>query len=238
MKLAIMQPYFFPYLGYWQLIQAVDIFILFDDVQYIRHGWINRNRILKPAEGWQYIIVPLKSHSRDTVIRQIEVQDDDEWREKILRQMEHYKKIALFYEDTRKIVEQCLSIHTKSITHLNAHALKIICEHLNIKFDYLISSEQHFDYTDVTDAGEWALRISEQLGATEYVNPAGGMELFDYTKFQASNINLSFLKPDLIPYNQKRKNFIDGLSIIDVMMFNSRADIQSMITQYNLCDIS
>src|ERR1700761_8598999 len=99
MKLAIMQPYFFPYLGYFQLIHHADRFILFDDVQYIRHGWINRNRILKPAEGHQFIIAPLADHGRDALIKEVYVKDGYDWKEKILRQVEHYKKRAPYYND-------------------------------------------------------------------------------------------------------------------------------------------
>ncbi|MGC7846714.1 WbqC family protein [Desulforudis sp. 1088] len=90
MRAAVMQPYFSPYIGYWQLIHAVDTFVLFDDVQYIRHGWINRNRILKPGGGWQYIIA-LKKHSKNDLIRNIQAHPTLEWKARILRQLEHYK---------------------------------------------------------------------------------------------------------------------------------------------------
>jgi hypothetical protein len=92
MKIAIMQPYFFPYIGYWQLIHAVDRFVLFDDAQYIRHGWVNRNRILKPGGGWQYILVPLKKHALTESIKNVQVNPDGKWHELIVRQLAHYKK--------------------------------------------------------------------------------------------------------------------------------------------------
>ena len=101
MKVAIMQPYFFPYIGYFQLIHAVDTFILFDDVQYIRHGWINRNRILKPVFGHQYIIAPLAKHQQKSLIKEISVIEGVAWKVKILLQIEHYKKKAPFLNSER-----------------------------------------------------------------------------------------------------------------------------------------
>jgi hypothetical protein len=92
MRIAIMQPYFFPYLGYYSLIKESDKFILFDTVQYIRHGWITRNRVLKPIEGWQYIFVPLEKHGITTIINQVRIKNSENWKDKIIRQLEHYKK--------------------------------------------------------------------------------------------------------------------------------------------------
>src|ERR1700761_7183717 len=97
MKVGIMQPYFFPYIGYFQLINSVERFIIFDDVQYIRHGWVNRNRILKPAEGHQYILLALDDHNQHTLIKNVCAKNTPEWKEKILRQLEHYKKRSPFY---------------------------------------------------------------------------------------------------------------------------------------------
>ena len=97
MKLGIMQPYFFPYIGYFSLIKHTDDFILLDTVQFIRHGWIERNRILKPSDGWQYIMVPLKKHSRETLIKNIEINNEQQWKEKILAQLQHYKKQAPYF---------------------------------------------------------------------------------------------------------------------------------------------
>ena len=101
MIVAIMQPYFFPYIGYFQLINSVDRFILFDDVQYIRHGWVNRNRILKPEEGWQYIIAPLQKHRQTELIRDIKLKEGDDWKKKILRQLEQSVKAPVREEDSR-----------------------------------------------------------------------------------------------------------------------------------------
>ncbi len=232
MRVAIMQPYFFPYLGYFQLIKSVDRFILFDDVQYIRHGWINRNRILKPGEGWQYIIAPLQKHKRQELIKDIQIRTSNEWREKILRQLDHYRKKAPFYNEIIKLTEGCLTSTETSITGFNAECLNLMCRSLRLPFQVKISSEMNFDYSNVNDAGEWALRICEQLEATEYINPPGGKELFDNNKFNASNIKLSFLSPVLEQYNQRRNTFEAGLSIIDVLMFNGIDKTRQMICAF------
>lgn len=234
MKLGIMQPYFFPYIGYFQIINYVDKWIIFDDVQYINHGWINRNRILHPKEGWQYIIVPLKKHSRDEVIRNIEIDNSKIWDEKLLGQLTHYKKKAPYYNETINVVKKGLSIDTDSITELNANILSEICKYLKIEFNYQISSKCDFDYSNVNDAGEWALRICEQLGADEYINPSGGIDLFDKNKFNNSNINLKFMKLKDYKYKQRRDKFEAGLSIIDVMMFNSVEEVREMLMLYNI----
>jgi hypothetical protein len=236
MKIGIMQPYFFPYIGYWQLINACDEFILFDDVQYIRHGWINRNRILKPKEGWQYITVPLQNHSRNEIIKNIKASENFPWKEKILRQIEWYKKIAPFYTDTINLIENTLAkVSGINIVHINKIIIEYLCKYLDIKTNISISSEQNFDYSNINDPGEWALRISEQKKADMYINPASGKELFSKENFNRSNIKIVFLKPHEIEYNQKNSLFVSSLSIIDVLMFNGR---NKTIEMLNLYDIS
>jgi hypothetical protein len=235
MKIAIMQPYFMPYIGYFQLIKHTDLFILFDDVQYIRHGWLNRNRILKPEKDWQYIIAPLQKHNQTDLIKDIKVQKQKEWKFKIFRQIEHYKKKSPFYLQTVSILEQCFSNEEDSITKLNANILQKICDYIEIPFNFKISSEENYNYSNVSDAGEWALRICEQIGATTYLNPLGGKELFDTKKFNDSNIGLCFLNPGDISYSQRRNGVIEtSLSIIDVLMFNSPEQIKQLL---NKCEI-
>ena len=234
MKTAIMQPYFYPYIGYFQLIKATDRFILFDDVQYIRHGWINRNRLLKPCEGFQYIIMPLSAHSRDTLIKDIQPADAGKNKDKILRQIEHYKKTAPCYKTVRSLIGDCFSTDQTSIAEMNGYYLKVVCDYIGINFKVELSSKMNFDYSQVYDTGEWALRMCEQLNVTEYINPVGGMELFDKAIFEKSNIRLRFLQPGLNAYSQRREHFEPGLSIIDVMMFNEPAAVKHLLNDYQL----
>ena len=228
MKLGIMQPYFFPYVGYFSLIKNTDKWIVFDEVQFIRHGWIERNRILKPVEGWQYISVPLKKHHRDTKIKDIEIRRDEDWKNKLFRQIEHYKK-APHYARTVELISESLSIETNSIVELNLRILKTICRYLSITFESEVFSEMNLKIEPVKHAGEWALNIGKSLKAAEYINPIGGKEIFDSRQFADAGINLVFSKNNQPPYNQQRNQFEVGLSIIDVMMFNDVEQINAMI---------
>ena len=124
MRLAIMQPYFFPYLGYYSLIKKSDKFILFDTVQFIRRGWIERNRILKPVEGWQYVGVPLVKKPLLTPIHEMEIKVQEDWKGKLILQLEHYKKRAPFYQETLRVIKESLNINTSSIVKLNENILK------------------------------------------------------------------------------------------------------------------
>lgn len=231
MKLGIMQPYFFPYIGYFQLINAVDTFVLLDDVQYKRHGWINRNRILKPNGGWQYICAPLNKSSITKLIKDVQIDINKKWKELIIRQLDHYKRSRFFHEIIKMVKDILFSNNEQSISKINFFIIKRLCIYLDIKTEIILSSEHNFDYANVCDSGEWALRIAEQMNASEYINPIAGAELFDRTKFLSSNINLSFLKSDHIFYPQ-RSSFEPFLSIIDVLMFNGVEVTQNLLNRY------
>ncbi|WP_198120664.1 WbqC family protein [Massilia rhizosphaerae] len=229
MKYAIMQPYFFPYVGYYSLIKATDRFILFDDVQFIRHGWIERNRILKPEEGWQYVAVPLEKFEFGAKIKDVKIRNAEDWKGKLLRQLQHYKKRSPFYADTVAVIERSLQVDTDSITHLNANVLRETCKYIGVNLQLDIFSEMQLAIDPVTHPGEWALHITKALGGTEYVNPTGGVEIFKPEQFQDAQIKLKFLGNNLEPYSQRRGTFETGLSIIDVMMFNSPERIRELL---------
>lgn len=229
MKLAIMQPYFFPYVGYYSLIKNADKFIIFDTVQFIRHGWIERNRILKPNEGWQYIQVPLLKHNRDVLIKELEIKNTEPWREKIKAQLQHYKKRAPYYSDCMDVIDACLSIQTNSIVDLNYNILLQTSKYFGINFDCEIYSSMDLKIEDVKAPDEWALNISKAMGANEYINPPGGLEFFNKEKYSQNTIKLTFLGNNCPKYKQRRECFEAGLSIIDLMMFNDVLSINNMI---------
>lgn len=219
MKLGIMQPYFFPYLGYFDLIHSTDRWIVFDTPQYIRHGWVNRNRILHPTSGWQYVTVPVKKHSRNTPICDIRMSEDDAWKSRILGQLEHYRKRAPFFEPTIDLVQDCLKVEETLISRLNGEALEKVCNALGVPFEYDYFSTMDLDIGEVNGPGEWALRISEALGATEYINPEGGAGLFDPDEFEKAGVRLKIRSFPNLEYNCPGYQFEPGLSIIDVMMW-------------------
>jgi len=235
MKLAIMQPYFLPYLGYFSLIKHTDEFILFDTVQFIRHGWIERNRILKPSNGWQYIMVPLKKHSRETLIKDIEINNDQQWKEKILAQLQHYKKQAPYFSNVIDILNEIFSKEYATIVDLNLASLKTVCNYLGINTPIQVFSLMNIDIEPANAPDEWALNICKALGnVDEYWNPPGGQSFFDKKKYESAGINLKFHSAILTDYDQKRNVFEPGLSILDVMMFNSIEEINKMLDNYEL----
>lgn len=235
MKLGIMQPYFLPYLGYFGLIKHTDRFILFDPVQFIKHGWIERNRILKPGSGWQYIAVPLTKYNKETKIKDIRIKNTSDWRNTIFRQLEHYKTRAPFYRETIEVLRTALDIETESIVKLNEHVLKTVCSYIGVELNVDIFSEIHCSIDEVKAPDEWALNICKALGnVNEYWNPEGGLEFFDRKKYYQAGINIKFLKMNLSRYPQRRPVFEAGLSIVDVMMFNESEKINDMLDDYVL----
>ena len=234
MKLAIMQPYFFPYLGYFSLINYVDKWIVFDPTQYIRKGWINRNRVLKNGKGVKYIRVKVKKHHLTTSIKDIYVDDSNDWRESIYCNLDYYKNRAPYYSIVVDFLKDCFNTNDLRINYFNTRLLKKSCEYLNIPFNYEIYSEMQLEHKVPSHAGEWALHISKALGASVYVNPPNGREIFQKSQFDANGIKLSFLEQTFTEYNQKIIPFEPGLSIIDVMMFNTPKQISEMLKKFTL----
>lgn len=221
MKLGIMQPYFFPYIGYFDLICRTDRWVVFDTAQYIRHGWVNRNRILHPDEGWLYITVPTESHARETPIGEIRIREDGKWRDRIIGQLQHYKKRAPYFSEVGDLVASCLDDSGASLSGLNVHSLSRVCDYLDVPFRYSLFSQMDLELGRVEGPGDWALRISEAMGAGEYINPPGGAALFDRAKFAAAGITLTIQEPVDFVYACDGYNYEPNLSIIDVLMWNS-----------------
>lgn len=235
MIIGIMQPYFFPYLGYFSLLKQVDRFILFDTVQFIRHGWIERNRILKPCEGVQYICVPLVKASHVTKIQDISIRNNEDWRSHIFCQLYHYKKIAPFYKETMEVLEEGFAFKTDSITFLNHKTLICVCDYLGIKKNIEIFSQMSLEIEPANEPDEWALNICKELGnVEEYWNPIGGLSFFNPEKYKNAGLEIHFHSVKIKKYPQRRSVFEEKLSIIDVMMFNSPEKIDKMLDDYEL----
>ena len=226
-----MQPYFFPYLGYFDLIHSVDQWVVFDTAQYIRHGWINRNRILHPTRGWQYIIVPLRKHHRQVRINDIQIVEGSGWRERIERQLQHYQGRAQHFDTVMTLVQSCLSVPDQSLSRLNVEILRKVCGFLDIPLAVSNLSEMDLALGPVEGPGDWALRIAEALGAREYVNPPGGKGLFDPAKFAARGIRFRIQEPVEFSYECAGYRFEPALSIVDVLMWNSREQIRAFLAE-------
>jgi hypothetical protein len=234
-NVAIMQPYFAPYLGYISLIKHSDEFILFDTVQFIRHGWIERNRVLKQNEGWLYIQVPLEKFSRETLIKDVKINNEADWKKKILSQLVIYKKTAPNYYKVVNLLNEVFEKEYTSIVQLNKVLLEHICAYLGFPKTLPIFSEMNLEIDEAKMPDEWALNICKKLGNDiTYINPTGGLNFFDRQKYMNSNIQIYFQKINLQPYTQNRNSFEAGLSIIDVMMFNKVEDVNLMLDRFEL----
>jgi hypothetical protein len=239
MKLAVMQPYFFPYIGYFDLLSNVDLFIIYDTVQYIKQGWINRNRILRPNKvGWQYVTVPLNRSSfhssYKTSIMDVQITSNGPWKEHIIAQLEHYKKKAPYAADTIEFVEAALQIDEDSISRLNVHLLKQCAQLLKLDFHYAFCSDLDVKskLDTIDDPEDRVLALCQWLGAKEYVNLPGGMDLYEHKSFVDRNIKLTFRRLPAFIYSTEPYSFEPNLSIIDVLMWNNPEDIKNYLDTY------
>ena len=231
MKVGIMQPYIFPYIGYFQLINAVDKFVIYDDVNFINKGWINRNRTLNNGKESLFSI-PLKEASQNKLINEIEVNWDSVWKSKFLKTLEQCYKKAPFYQESLSIIERTLQVDKKPISKVIEQNLRLICEYLNIKTE-LVSSSAMYQNTHLKSQ-ERVLDICLQENATQYINPIGGLELYDTDFFNVKDIKLNFIKSKPIEYSQFKNEFVPWLSMIDVLMFNSKEKIIEFLDNYEL----
>ncbi len=226
-----MQPYIFPYIGYFQLINAVDKFVIYDDVNFINKGWINRNRILNNGKDSLFSI-PLKEASQNKLINEIEVNWDSAWKSKFLKTIEQSYKKAPFYQEVLTIIEQTLQIDNEPISKVIENNLRLICHYLNIHTE-IVSSSSIYQNTHLK-AQERILDICLQEKATQYINPIGGLELYDKDFFEAKNIKMNFIQSNPIEYKQYKNEFVPWLSMIDVLMFNSKEQIKEFLDNYEL----
>jgi hypothetical protein len=221
MNLGIMQPYFFPYLGYFDLINRTDRWVVFDVVQFSRKSWMVRNRILHPGKGWQYIGVAVKKAERDALISDIVILDAETSLTRILGQLEHYKRSAPNYKAVVDLVRAgFMASAGNRLVDINVATLTSVCEYLGITFDWSICSEMDLDFDSISHPGQWALRVSEQLGATEYTNPPGGRDIFKVEEWYEAEITLQFTEIPNFQYETKPHEFVPNLSIIDLLMWN------------------
>ena len=231
MRVGIMQPYFLPYIGYWQLLNAVDQYVLYDDVNYINRGWINRNRILlngAPA----YLTVPLHGASQNKKINEIEISSDEKSRAKNLRTVELAYKKAPFFEQVFPLYQEIIQNPEPNLAVYLEFSIRKVCRHLGIQTKLLSSSSLPKDNT--LKGQDKILSICKLLAADDYYNAIGGQTLYDASVFAAQGIHLHFLQTDPIEYKQFDPAFSPNLSILDVMMFNSQDEIQTMLRSFTL----
>lgn len=231
-KLAVTQPYFFPYLGFFQLINITDFTVILDIVQFKKRSWMCRNRILHPdnRKNFNYINIPIKKCSSRTLIKDIEIANHIKWKERILGQITVYKK-APFYKQIRDLLIDCFKIEETNYLKLTVKYIKIICDYLDIKWNYNFLSTLGIELPSINSPGEWSFYISKLLKAEEYINLPRGVYIYDDNLFSSNGIKLIFLNPLLKEYPQGRYKFISHLSIIDVLMWNHKDKVKEMINK-------
>jgi hypothetical protein len=231
MKVAIMQPYFLPYIGYWQLISAVDQFVVLDDVHFINRGWINRNRIVvNHSPAW--LTLPLKKASQNKLIHEIEIQDDDGWRNRMGKTLDCSYSKAPSFSAISDFAGELLQKAQGNLSSYLSGMISRICEKLQIQTQ-IIPTSRDFPKGDLRGQ-ERILDICKKLGATVYINPPGGRALYEPDKFEAEGIQLRFLEAPT--KNKLCSGLGDGeqLSIIDTLMHNSQHDICRAVADFKI----
>lgn len=226
-----MQPYFMPYIGYFQLINAVDKFIIYDDVNFIKKGWINRNTILVNGNGFLFNI-PLKKVSQNKLINQIDIDEDSGWKTDLLKTIAISYNKAPFFLEIFPVIEDIIRYEEKNLAKFIKYSLRQICNFLSIETTIMIASD--IKKNNDLKGQDKIIEICKIIEADNYINAIGGMALYNKDFFLRQNISLNFIKTTPIIYSQFNNEFTPWLSIIDVMMFNAPERIKDHLCQYEL----
>jgi hypothetical protein len=250
MKLAVMQPYFFPYIGYFQCIKAVDKYIVYDRLNYIYQGWVDRNRLVDKSGQIFYIRPQLKDASVSKLISEIQLQPRQFWRQKMIKTLKFSYAGAPYFDETLALISDILSYETESLSDFNFNAIKSICRFLDIeteltnemqKYEALERELRNKDEALLEEAEEKpevkvirALKLCEMENANVFINAAGGAALYSKPVFKEQGIDLNFIRTNPIQYPQFTQEFFPGLSIIDVLMHNGKEGTKKLLTEYEL----
>ncbi|TCV94953.1 WbqC-like protein [Luteibacter rhizovicinus] len=230
MKVAIMQPYFFPYIGYFQLMHAVEKFVIYDDAQYMKGGWINRNRILHTGAPLWWS-APVTHDSLKLPINRRTYSPGKEHRDRLIRQLDAAYRTAPHFHSVRDLVVECLSFNSINVATFNTNLLTTLARALDLPCQLLLSSDIS---ASATTGEERVLDICESLGATIYINTPGGRKLYSHEHFLSRHIRLCFLCPEVPAYTQLGHPPIPGLSIVDCLMFNGLKKTRTLTSQYTV----
>lgn len=232
MRVGIMQPYFFPYIGYWQLIKAVDKYVIYDDVNYKKRGWINKNNILVNGEARPISLRTFKV-SQNKRINEIEIDHDLIYKKKLLKTIKEAYGKAPYFQDVFSLVEKIINDSESNLATNLTNSIKEICAYLNIQTEIILSSE--LEKNEHLKGQDKILEICGLFSADEYLNAAGGLLLYSPLDFQVQGIELKIIKTNHLSYQQRDvREFVPNLSIIDVMMFNSPEEIDAMLNDFTV----
>ena len=228
MTIGIMQPYFMPYVGYWQLMAAVDTYVVYDDVNYIKGGWVSRNNILLNGKKHMFTIT-LNGASPNKLFNEITIKDDFK---KFSRLIEFAYRKAPYYAEVSALLDKIYNYEDKSLGAFMMNCFQVVLDYLEIDTKLILSSTIAKDNS--LRGKDKVKHICHLLGADTYYNAIGGQELYDKNDFKADGIDLHFVKTELSPYPQLNNEFVPGLSMIDVLMFNNPIGVKQLLTNYKL----
>lgn len=229
--IAIMQPYFLPYIGYFQLMAAVDKFVVLDDVNFINRGWINRNRLLLNGVAHTFT-VPLRGASQNKLICEIELDDDQGWREKLLRTIRQAYGKAPCYAQAYPLMESLINYSSVRLDEFLLNSLREIVRYLSLEVE-IVSSSRIYKNTHLKGQ-ERILDICRQERASVYINPIGGVDLYGRASFLEQGTQLYFLRSRPISYPQEKGEHVLWLSILDVLMFNEPSAVRRLLAERDL----
>lgn len=231
MKLAIMQPYFLPYIGYFQLMAAVDKFVVLDDVNYINRGWVNRNRLLLNGVAHTFT-VPLRGASQNRLICEIELDDAQGWRVKLLRTIRQAYGKAPCYAQAYPLMENLINYPSVRLDEFLLNSLREVACYLSLEVE-IVASSRIYRNTHLKGQ-ERILDICRQEQARIYINPIGGVDLYDRASFSKQDLSLYFLRSRQVGYTQGKGEHVPWLSIMDVLMFNETSVVRRLFTEIDL----
>jgi hypothetical protein len=232
MKIAVMQPYIFPYIGYYQLINAADVFVVYDNIKFTKKGWINRNRILVDGRD-KFITIPIKKDSDYLNVSNRYLADTwpTEKKSMLNRIRAAYKK-APHFDTVYPVIEKCLLFEDRNLFSFLLNSIKTITSHLKISTPIIISSDLNIDHQLRSE--KKVIAICKSCEAQSYINPIGGLNLYSKEEFKTNGIDLYFLKTGKVAYTQSENEFMPFLSVIDVLMFNSVQNAREMLNKFEL----
>lgn len=227
-----MQPYFFPYIGYFQLINAVDTFVFYDDVNFIKRGWINRNNILVNQQP-SLISISCVKPSQNVLIKDTRILQDRSMMERLKKTIYHAYHKSVNFIEVNQLFKEIIDKPHESISSLAIESVTKVTEFIGITTKFKISSREGYNNIEMNKEDR-LIDIVKREGCADYVNMIGGINLYDKTYFGERGVNLNFLQPELKPYSQPTTEFVPGLSVLDLLMHESKENIVNILKNYTL----
>lgn len=243
MKAGIMQAYFFPYIGYFQLIDASDIFLVYENVSFRKKSWITKNRILDKGRNIPVNIqIPVSNKSSYKTIKEIKIKNQ-EWKKPVLKSIFFNYKKAEFFSEVYPLIEKCILFDSNSLHDYNSYIIKEICGFLKINTSIYSNNSSFLQLEDTLPSlvnkqeeikSKRIIELCKKLSCNTYINPIGGTDLYDKDYFLDHELNLFFVQTQKHEYPQFNSEYVSNLSIIDVLMHNGREKTQDLIKRYKL----